>query len=89
MCRARVVLMENRAVSADEKKPDSIRSTNNNIRWLSIIRGLPHLCEGQPVEGGPDQRFDKKKKNGCDERGPGAGRPGRVEKGRPTLMPSY
>jgi hypothetical protein len=37
-CLAFVLLRENRAVSADEKKPDKKSNTINTITWSSIIK---------------------------------------------------
>jgi hypothetical protein len=37
-CLAFVLLKENRAVSADEKKPDKKSNTVNTITWSSIIK---------------------------------------------------
>ena len=36
-CRAFVLLMENKAVSADEKKPDNNSKITNNTTWFIIV----------------------------------------------------
>jgi hypothetical protein len=41
--------MENRAVSADEKKPESINRKNRSINWGSMAIGIPSVVQTATV----------------------------------------
>ena len=45
-CRARVRLMENRAVSADEKKPESTNRKTSSVNWSNMAIRLGKEMQG-------------------------------------------